>query len=85
MDQEARDRIQHEIENEANMLLPGRIRRVELLQHGDAPMIEPGQLMPRFVFADPGGGHEKKSPPAARRSPRSKRPSAPGSASSGTT
>jgi hypothetical protein len=25
-------------------------------------MIEPGQLMPRFVFADPGGGHEKKSP-----------------------
>ena len=24
-----------------------------MLQHGDAPMIEPGQLMPRFVFADP--------------------------------
>jgi hypothetical protein len=33
-----------------------------LLQHGDAPMIEPGQLMLRFVFADPGGSREKKSP-----------------------
>jgi hypothetical protein len=62
MDQAKRDHIQHEIENEANKLFPGRIRRVELLQHGDAPMIEPGQLMPRLVFADPGSGHEKKSP-----------------------
>src|SRR5262252_5134005 len=62
MDQAEKDHIQHEIENEANKLFPGRIRRVELLQHGDAPMIEPGQLMCRFVFADPGGGHEKKSP-----------------------
>ena len=62
MDQAERDHIQHEIEDEANKLFPGRIRGVELLQHGDAPMIEPGQLMPRFVFVDPGGGHEKKSP-----------------------
>jgi len=53
MDQADRDHIQHEIETEANELFPGWIRRVELLQHGDAPMIEPGQLMPRFVFADP--------------------------------
>ena len=62
MDQADREHIQHEIETAANKLFSGRIRRVELLQHGDAPMIEPGQLMPRFVFADPGGGHEKKSP-----------------------
>jgi hypothetical protein len=53
MDQAERDHIQHEIETAANKLFPGLIRRVELLQHGDAPMIEPGQLMPRFVFADP--------------------------------
>ena len=53
MDQAEKDHIQHEIENEANKLFPGRIRRVELLQHDDAPMIEPGQLMPRLVFADP--------------------------------
>jgi hypothetical protein len=55
MDQAERDHIRHEIETAANKLFPGLIRRVELLQHGDAPMIEPGQLMPRFVFADPAG------------------------------
>ena len=58
MDQAERDHIQHELEIAANELFPtspGRIRRVELLQHDDAPMIEPGQLMPRLVFADPAG------------------------------
>jgi hypothetical protein len=58
MDQAERDHIQHEIEVAASELFPDRIRRVELLQHGDAPMIEPGQLMPRFVFADPAAGRE---------------------------
>jgi hypothetical protein len=53
MDQADRDHIQHELELAANELFPGWIRRVELLQHDDAPMIEPGQLMPRLVFADP--------------------------------
>src|SRR5579862_2796815 len=53
MDQAERDRIQHELETEANELFPGWLRRIELLQHDDAPMIEPGQLMPRLVFTDP--------------------------------
>ena len=53
MDQAERDHIQHELETEASELFPGWIRRVELLQHDDAPVIEPGQLMPRLVFADP--------------------------------
>jgi hypothetical protein len=53
MGQAERDHIQHELEIAANELLPGWIRRVELLQHDDAPMIEPGQLMPRLVFTDP--------------------------------
>ena len=47
------DRIQHELETEANELFPGWLRRVELLQHDDAPWMEPGQLMPRLVFKDP--------------------------------
>jgi hypothetical protein len=60
MDQAERDHIQHELEIAASdlfpsELFPGRIRRVELLQHDDSPMIEPGQLMPRLVFADPAG------------------------------
>jgi hypothetical protein len=58
MDQAERDHIQHELEIAANELLPGWIRRVELLQHDDAPMIEPGQLMPRLVFTDPVGSRE---------------------------
>ena len=53
MDQTEMDRIQHELETEANDLFPGWIRRVELLEHDDTPMIEPGQLMPRLVFKDP--------------------------------
>ncbi|MGA8456092.1 MAG: hypothetical protein WB800_11870, partial [Streptosporangiaceae bacterium] len=53
MDQTEMDRIQHELETEANNLFPGWIRRVELLEHDDTPMIEPGQLMPRLVFKDP--------------------------------
>lgn len=53
MDQAERDHIQHELEIAANKLFPGWIRRVELLQHGHAPNIEPGQLMPRLVFTDP--------------------------------
>lgn len=51
MDTTERDHIQHELEIEANELFPGWIQRVEVLQHDDAPMIEPGQLMPRLVFA----------------------------------
>jgi hypothetical protein len=53
MDQAERDHIQHELEIAVNKLFPGWIRRVELLQHDDAPMIEPGQLMPRLVFTAP--------------------------------
>ena len=55
MDQVERDHIRHELEIAANELFAGWIRRVELLQHDDAPMIEPGQLMPRLVFEDPAG------------------------------
>jgi hypothetical protein len=55
MDQAERDHIRHELETAANELLPGWIRRVELLQHDDAPWMEPGQLMPRLVFKDPAG------------------------------
>ena|SRR2546421_621697 len=62
MDQAERDHIQHELEIAANELFPGWIRRVELLQHDDAPTIEPGQLMPRLVFTDPVGS--RKGDPA---------------------
>jgi hypothetical protein len=63
MDQADRDHIQHELEIAANELFPGWIRRVELLQHDDAPTIEPGQLMPRLVFADPVRSHAEHPDP----------------------
>jgi hypothetical protein len=53
MDQAEKDHIQHELETAANELFAGWIRRVEVLQHDDAPWMEPGQLMPRLVFKDP--------------------------------
>ncbi len=53
MRQAERDHIQHELEIAANKLFPDWIRRVELLQHDDAPWMEPDQLMPRLVFKDP--------------------------------
>jgi hypothetical protein len=55
MDQAERGHIQHELEITARELFPRWLRRVELLDHDDAPMIEPGQLMPRLVFGDPVG------------------------------
>ena len=63
MDQAEIDHIQHELEIAANELFPDRIRRVELLQHDDAPMIEPGQLMARLVFTDPVRSNEKHPDP----------------------
>jgi len=63
MDQAERDHIRHELEIAANELFPGWIRRVELLQHDDAPMIEPGQLMARLVFTDPVRSREEHPDP----------------------
>jgi hypothetical protein len=53
MDQVERDHIQHELEIAADELFAGWIRRVELVQHDDAPWMEPDQLMPRLVFKNP--------------------------------
>jgi hypothetical protein len=63
MDQAQSDLIQNDLETAANELFPGLIRRVELLQHDDAPMIEPGQLMPRLVFIDPPIIHAERPDP----------------------
>jgi Arc/MetJ-type ribon-helix-helix transcriptional regulator len=62
MDQAEKDHIQHELQTAANELFPGWLRRVELLQHDDAPMIEPGRLMARLVFTDPVRSHEHPDP-----------------------
>ena len=48
MDQTERDHIQHELEITANELLPGWIRRVELLQHDDDGMERDLGTLPAF-------------------------------------
>ena len=50
MDRVAKNRIQQEIEDEANKLFSRSLRRIEWPQHGDEPMIEPGELVPRLVI-----------------------------------
>jgi hypothetical protein len=66
MDQAANDQIRQEIEDRARTLFPGSVRRIEWLQHGDEPMIEPrnaasrlvlqpDELFPRLVLTEPTG------------------------------
>jgi hypothetical protein len=73
MDEATKERIKHEIEDRAKTLFP--VRRVEWLQYGDQPMIEPGELLPAGAE---GGPHP------ARRSRHSRTPTARHSSSSST-
>jgi hypothetical protein len=53
MDREDRDQLQRHMEDEVKSRFPeGTISRVELLQHGDDLMVEPGELLVR-VFIQP--------------------------------
>jgi hypothetical protein len=45
--------LQREVEAEARRLFPGAVRRVEWLGYGDSPLIEPGEILPQFVLAEP--------------------------------
>jgi hypothetical protein len=45
--------LQREVEAETTRLFPGAVRRVEWLRYGDSPLIEPGEIMPTFVLAEP--------------------------------
>lgn len=78
MDAEARDRIQHVVQDEAEELFPGAVRGVTLLQPGQLAELderfaarrgefEPGELVPQVVFAEPPGIRPRasSSPPAA--------------------
>ena len=63
MDQAAEDRIRNEFEAEATRLFPDSVRRVEWLRYGDVPIIEPGEILPRFVFAEPPGCRGRRPEP----------------------
>jgi hypothetical protein len=55
---EAMDRIEHKLQDEAKARFPGSaVQRVALLQYGDDPVIEPGELLVR-VFIEAAAGKE---------------------------
>jgi hypothetical protein len=55
MDQAARERFQHEAQDEANERFPGAVQEIRLLEHGDDPVVEPGEMMIRITLTSPDG------------------------------
>jgi hypothetical protein len=52
MDQVTKERVQRELKEEAGKLLPGEVREVAVLEYGDDPMVEPGEVMVRVLTAE---------------------------------
>ena len=51
MDQDGKERLRHQVEDQLNKRLgDGVVRTVEVLQHGDEPEIEPGQMAVRVTL-----------------------------------
>src|ERR1039458_7046593 len=50
MEQVALERLEQQIGDELNRRFPGgAVQRVKVLQYGDEPMIEPGELLVRLI------------------------------------
>jgi hypothetical protein len=61
MEQAALDRMQRELGAEVRKRFPGApIQRVAILQYGDDPEIEPGELLARIIIEAPGGREERE-------------------------
>jgi hypothetical protein len=50
MDKAAIGRIEQQIDDEAKKRFPGAVQRVAVLQYGDDPVIEPGELLVRVIL-----------------------------------
>ena len=53
MDQAAIGHIEQQIDGEVKKRFPGAVRRVAVLQYGDDPVIEPGDLLVRVIIEAP--------------------------------
>jgi hypothetical protein len=53
MDKATKERVQEELKEEASRLLPDAVRQVAVLEYGDDPMVEPGEVMVRVITANP--------------------------------
>jgi hypothetical protein len=57
MDQAAIDKVEQLIDDEVKKRFPGAVQRVAVLQYGDDPVIEPGELLVRVII-EAGEGRE---------------------------
>ena len=56
MDQEEKERLERAVEEELTRQVgDGTVQKVEVLQYGDEPVIEPGQVMVRVILTPTGG------------------------------
>jgi hypothetical protein len=55
MDQAARERIQRAAEDEANERFPGAVQEIRLLEHGEDPVVEPGEVVIRITLTPSDG------------------------------
>jgi len=68
MDQADMERLQRQFDDEVRNRFPGApIQRVEVLQYGDAPEVEPGQLLGRVVIEAPAGAEASDEEVRGRR------------------
>jgi hypothetical protein len=56
VDKATKERVQQELKEEASKLLPDAVRQVAVLEYGDDPMVEPGEVMVRVITAEPARG-----------------------------
>ena len=62
MDRTALDRLESQVGEQVRARFPGAVRQVILMQHGDDPVVEPGELMVRVVIEAPGeAGDEERA------------------------
>src|SRR5260370_39218178 len=53
MDRAAIDRLEQQVDDEVKKRFPGAVQRVAVLQYGDDPVIEPGELLVRVIIEAP--------------------------------
>ena len=68
MERAALDHLEQQISEEANNRFPSVVQRVEVLQYGDAPVIEPGELLVRVILqAEEGREAQEQALPSGSR------------------
>jgi NAD(P)-dependent dehydrogenase (short-subunit alcohol dehydrogenase family) len=56
MDRAAIGQLEQQIDEEVKKRFPGAVQRVTVLQYGEDPVIEPGELLVRVIAASYPGG-----------------------------